>query len=209
MSLVAIHRSCCRCRWFRVPIAIQQFYGKLFFMKSPLSHFYHGLLADRMVFALNKVDLVYPGQKDWHPLANLPSPEQERNIQGRIRDVQQKIREALPSWHGTVIGYSANNYYNLPQLFSVMLDAVPQQRQWVLASRKALADFMERVDPQLLSSVEKEVPIRRKPITPVQISFLTTGIWCCAVRLREEGGIRDRLDWVNGKNQYQRMETPP
>jgi len=121
-------------------------------------------LAERMVFALNKVDLVYPGETHWHPLANLPDPEQEQNIKARIRDVQKKIREALPTWRGTVIGYSANRRYNLPQLFSVMLDAVPEQRQWVLSSRKALADFFELVDTQLLSSVEGEVSIPKRHV---------------------------------------------
>ena len=107
-------------------------------------------LVNRMVFALNKVDLVYPGERDWHPLANLPSEMQEKNISARINDVKRKISEAAPSWEGKVIGYSAARRYNLPQLFSVMLEAVPQKRQWVLASRKALADFLEFVDPKLL-----------------------------------------------------------
>jgi MFS family permease len=44
---VAIHRSCCRCRRFRVPIAIQQFYGKLFYWQSTFKDFYHGLLGQK------------------------------------------------------------------------------------------------------------------------------------------------------------------
>ncbi|MFO7141456.1 GTP-binding protein HSR1, partial [Arthrospira sp. PCC 8006] len=107
-------------------------------------------LLDRMVIALNKVELVYPGETAWHPLANLPSEEQEQNINGRILDVQRKIREVLPTWKGTIIGYSAHKHYNLPQLFDAMMDAVPDKRRWVVASRKALADFLELVDPQLL-----------------------------------------------------------
>lgn len=105
-------------------------------------------LVDRMVFALNKVDLVQP--MDWHPLANLPSLDQENNIKARLYDVQMKVREALPRWKGTPIGYSAIKHYNLPQLFITMLDAVPRKRQWMLTSRKALADFLELVDPRLI-----------------------------------------------------------
>jgi uncharacterized protein len=107
-------------------------------------------LLKHMVFALNKVDLVYPGESAWHPLANIPSEEQEENINGRIKDVKKKILEVIPYWRGTVVGYSSSKRYNLPQLFSAMLDAVPQKRQWVVASRKALADFLELVDPELL-----------------------------------------------------------
>ncbi len=68
----------------------------------------HPKLLERMVIALNKVDLIHPGETHWHPLANLPSEEQEENIKGRIRDVKRKIREVLPNWRGKIIGYSAN-----------------------------------------------------------------------------------------------------
>jgi uncharacterized protein len=107
-------------------------------------------LLERMVIALNKVELVHPGETAWHPLANLPSEEQEEHIKGRIRDVQRKIREVLPNWQGKIVGYSVNKRYNLPHLFDAMMDAVPEKRRWVVASRKALADFLELVDPQLL-----------------------------------------------------------
>lgn len=124
----------------------------------------HPRLLERMVIALNKVDLVHPGEAAWHPLANLPSEEQEENIKGRIRDVKIKIREVLPNWQGTVVGYSANKRYNLPQLFDAMMDAVPNKRRWVVASRKALADFLELVDPQLLPPEKRrQTSIHQQP----------------------------------------------
>ena len=120
-------------------------------------------LLNRIVFALNKVDLVHPGTEAWHPLANLPSDEQEENIKKRIGDVSNKILEILPEWKGEIVGYSAEKRYNLPKLFSVMLDAVPLERRWVITSRKALSDFLELVDERLLpeginvkKSVKKE-----------------------------------------------------
>lgn len=105
-------------------------------------------LIKNMVIALNKIDLVYPG--DWHPLANMPSEEQENNIEGRIRDVRSKIRAVVPQWSGSIIGYSADKRYNLPQFFALMLDSVTTKRQWVVASRKAIADFLDLVDPRFL-----------------------------------------------------------
>jgi len=107
-------------------------------------------LVDRMVFAVNKIDLVYPGETAWHPYANVPSEEQERYIKARLYDIQVKVKQAVPSWHGTVVGYSAKRKYNLPQLFLSMLNAVSEKRQWVFASRKSLADFLELVDKRLL-----------------------------------------------------------
>jgi predicted GTPase len=130
------------------------------FVQEKLANEVRGIkadLAERIVFALNKVDLVHPGETAWHSAANLPTPEQDTNIKARIRDVQKKITEALPAWKGSVIGYSAKKRYRLPQLFSVILDAVPEERQWVLASRKALADFFELVDADLLASLPPDL----------------------------------------------------
>ncbi|MEC4804643.1 MAG: GTPase [Jaaginema sp. PMC 1079.18] len=121
----------------------------------------HPKLLERMVIALNKVDLVYPGEMHWHPLANLPSEEQENNIKGRIFDVQRKIREVIPNWQGQIVGYSANKRYNLPHLFNAMMDAVPNKRRWVVASRKALADFLELVDPRLLPQNKKREKVEK------------------------------------------------
>ena len=130
----------------------------------------HPKLLERMVIALNKVDLIYPGETHWHPLANLPSEEQEENIKGRIRDVQRKIHEVLPNWRGRIIGYSANKRYNLPHLFDAMMDAVPNKRRWVVASRKALADFLELVDPQLLTPEKRPPRYQNKQSLPAKMS---------------------------------------
>lgn len=107
-------------------------------------------LPRRIIFALNKVDLVAPGQTAWHPHANIPSEEQEKNIQARIKDVHKKMTQAIPRWEGTVIGYSAEKRYNLPHLFATMLDGVSLKRRWVVSSRKSLADFLELVNPAYL-----------------------------------------------------------
>lgn len=107
-------------------------------------------LLNRIVFALNKVDLIHPGATDWNPLMNLPSDEQEINLTLRIEDVERKVKEILPEWSGKIIGYSAEKRYNLTKLFSTLLDAVPVTRKWVVTSRKALSDYIEFVDDRLL-----------------------------------------------------------
>lgn len=78
--------------------------------------------------------------------------------------MQKKNREVLPNWKGKIIGYSAHKRYNLPHLFDAMMDAVPNKRRWVVASRKALADFLELVDPQLLPPEKRrERAINQQP----------------------------------------------
>ena len=107
-------------------------------------------IVNRIVFAINKVDLVHPGADAWIKRANLPSEEQEENIKNRIIDIQEKMQQALPNWNGSIVGYSAEKRYNLPQLFSCMLDSVSKKRKWVISSRKSLANYLELVDPTLL-----------------------------------------------------------
>jgi len=131
-------------------------------------------LIKRMVIALNKVDLVHP--MDWHPYANMPSEEQEENIKRRIYDVTRKVREVIPDWNGKIIGYSADRRYNLPQLFATMLDAVPMKRQWVVASRKAIADFLEFVHPSLLPPDRVPVQSSRKTIRKPKMSELVASM---------------------------------
>lgn len=113
-------------------------------------------LIKRIVFALNKVDLIHPGQSEWNPLMNLPSEEQEVNIIERVKDVEEIIKEIIPEWNGQIIGYSAEKNYNLTKLFKIMLDAVPEERKWVVASRKALSEFIELVDDRFLPEELKE-----------------------------------------------------
>ncbi|XWK89224.1 MAG: GTPase [Phormidium sp.] len=136
----------------------------------------HPQLLNRMVIALNKVDLIYPGETAWHPLANLPSEEQEDNINGRIADVKRKIREVLPHWQGKIVGYSANKRYNLPHLFDAMMDAVPNKRKWVVASRKALADFLEYVDPQLLPLEKRRERLQNQQPRPSKMSDIVANM---------------------------------
>ena len=90
------------------------------------------LNISRSVFAVNKVDLVYPG--NWNDSANFPSDEQVKTIQLIIESVHSKIREVVPSWHGNVIGYSAHRGYNLPLLLTEIIAAAPIEKQHLFSS---------------------------------------------------------------------------
>ncbi|NOQ27118.1 MAG: GTP-binding protein HSR1 [Bacteroidales bacterium] len=113
-------------------------------------------LINRIVFALNKVEIIHPGQSDWNPLMNLPSEEQEVNIVERVKDVEEIIKEIIPEWNGQIVGYSAEKKYNLTKLFKIILEAVPEERKWEFASRKALSEFIELVDDRFLPEELKE-----------------------------------------------------
>jgi predicted GTPase len=121
--------------------------------------------VDKLVFALNKVDLVSPGQDAWNPHFNIPSEEQQRNIEGREADVREKIAEVLPAWHGLTIAYSAVKRYRLSTLFRGMLEAVPETRRWVLGDRMDLASYEDLIDKNVLEAVRND-PSRFRPGDP-------------------------------------------
>jgi len=108
----------------------------------------------KLVVALNKVDLVDPGERSWNATFNVPGEEQEENIRGREQDIRAKLQEVVPQWSGATIAYSAIRRYRLPTLFRTMVEAVPAQRQWLLGDRMNLADYEELVDAQALQAVK-------------------------------------------------------
>lgn len=108
----------------------------------------------KLVVALNKVDLVDPGERSWNPKFNVPGEEQQTNIEGREEDVRAKLREVAPDWPGATVAYSALRRYRLSALFRSMVDAVPAERQWLLGDRMNLASYEELVDKRALQAVK-------------------------------------------------------
>lgn len=111
-------------------------------------------LADRLVFGLNKIDIVHPPD-GWNLLGNYPSEEQRRNIKGRLDETRKKIAEILPGWDGPLVQYSAFRWYNLEVLFEAMLTAVPKERRWVLGTREAVANYLAKVNPEIREAVSR------------------------------------------------------
>jgi small GTP-binding protein len=103
----------------------------------------------RMVFALNKVDSVHPGQAHWNREFNLPSPEQDANIAGRVANVREFLHSAfgrdLP-----VVEYSALQRYRLDELLHEMLLAAAGKRRWLLEASADVAKYEDLVDADVL-----------------------------------------------------------
>lgn len=107
----------------------------------------------RLVIGINKIDLIQPGC--WNEKYNIPSAEQEKNIKIKVDDVMQKIGKVCHISLERIIPYSALRWYRLENLFGGMLDACPDERAWVLYSRGKLADYLSRVDPEVLRSLKR------------------------------------------------------
>lgn len=95
-------------------------------------------LRERLVVGINQVDLVQPGR--WIEEFNVPSEEQEKSINRKIRDVKAKLQYVgvKPNF---IVPYSAARGYRLTQLFGAMLNACPDERAWILDGRKKISPY--------------------------------------------------------------------
>jgi len=108
------------------------------------------LNPQRLVIAINQVDLLQPGA--WDREINLPSAEQEETIRQRRADVVQKLKKVIKLEDRQIIAYSAMTFYNLDALVESMLKACDDSRLWLLQDRFSYADFTAlinvRSDPE-------------------------------------------------------------
>jgi predicted GTPase len=113
---------------------------------------------ERMVFALNQVDLVEP--LDWNERMNEPSAEQARNLSIILSDRKEKL-EKIVGRPITMIDYSARKKYNLQELFTALIEACPRRRAWIFSILKGfhVDDWMpDEVRAQLQRMLGRRTP---------------------------------------------------
>lgn len=109
-------------------------------------------LEGRLVICANKADILEPAE--WHTEANMPSQQQEENLNKRIADIRKKLCKYIPDLvEDRIIFYSAKKRYRLNDVFVAMMDACPDKRAWVLETRFEIADFRELVNPEILKKL--------------------------------------------------------
>lgn len=104
-------------------------------------------LHERIVVGLNQIDLVQPGQ--WIEEANIPSPEQEENIEKIIQARLSSIQKTCPMKSSQIVAYSAKRRYHLIHLFLAMMSQTAGEA-WVLDAKKNIADWSSFVNPKYL-----------------------------------------------------------
>ena len=110
-----------------------------------------GPLADSLVFGLNKAEAV---SANWRHHGNVPSEDQIKNLELAERHFTDTMRQVLPRRSSLrVTTYSALQFYNLPRLFAMLMEAMPKKRRWVLEQRMDLANFVEKADPRFVAGV--------------------------------------------------------
>jgi uncharacterized protein len=88
---------------------------------------------DKIVFGISQADLVEP--LDWRESYNIPSRAQEDNLKAITQDRRARLASVIGR-DPTMIYYSARYGYNLEQLFSALIDACPEKRQWIFLGLK-------------------------------------------------------------------------
>lgn len=111
-------------------------------------------IIEKVVFAANKVDRIYPGEQAWIPQANMPSREQDQTIVLYTNFLRDALRHEVPSVEESVVCYSATRRYNLDILMEKIGAHAPDQRAWMLGRIAEVADFRDLVDPRMLAWIE-------------------------------------------------------
>jgi predicted GTPase len=93
---------------------------------------------DRMVFGINQIDIVEP--MDWSPKTNLPSLEQEANIEAIVLDRKGRLAPILGR-QIDVVPYSSKTKYGLQELFTALIGSCPKGRSWIFSVIKNFGPY--------------------------------------------------------------------
>jgi predicted GTPase len=167
-------------------VALDQMYLK------QLSRFH-----ERIVFGLNQVDLLEP--MDWDQSINLPSRRQLENLEVIIADRSAKLRSALGR-DVRVIPYSARCRYNLPVLFSAILDSCPANRAWVFDAMKGFR-YDDFVPAHLREIVARKLSERASQSSAPQPGDETGPLVVPAPGLPGTGSARDSNGQLHGTSE--------
>jgi len=115
--------------------------------------------SSKMVFGLNQVDLIEP--LNWNTLSNLPSNEQEHNIQEIEKDRLRKIQSVIERDDIKLIPYSAKARYHLPHLFTAIVTSCEPERAWVFESLKNF-QYDDWLTDEARDEAHKELKKRQK-----------------------------------------------
>jgi uncharacterized protein len=110
-------------------------------------------LKARLVVGLNQIDLIRPGE--WSDEHKLPSPEQDKSINQRVKSIKRLLKEVGVKPHSIVV-YSAEREYRLTHLTRAMIKACPIDRVFLLRDRldiERMAESMSRTHSATSASI--------------------------------------------------------
>ncbi|HEX8228619.1 MAG TPA: GTPase [Chloroflexia bacterium] len=118
---------------------------------------------NKLVFGVNQVDLVEP--VNWDTKINLPSREQEANLDIILKDRRAKI-ESVVGRQVKMVAYSAKHKWQLQELFTALVESAPQRRAWIFGALKAFRpeDFLpDAAREGIMQLLEQQKSQKRGP----------------------------------------------
>ena len=112
---------------------------------SRLGHFH-----SKIVFGINQIDLVEP--LDWNARYNIPSEEQERNVDEIVADRKSRMEQVLGR-KVEMVPYSSKTGFNLQNLFTKLVFAAPEERSWIFDSLQGF-NYRDFVRAEVLDEIE-------------------------------------------------------
>lgn len=106
----------------------------------------------KIVFGLSQADLVEP--MDWNSSVNLPSVEQERNLEVILQDRKEKIQSITGS-EATMVAFSSKHGYQLQELFTTIITSCPPERAWIFESLQGF-HYTDFIPKEVLATLEKK-----------------------------------------------------
>lgn len=111
--------------------------------------------AKKLVIAINKADLIYPGESSWNHEFNLPSDEQRQRYGELDQYIREKIYAVLPTWSGNIEIYSATKRYRLEQLMTAIVNAMEQKKKWTLGEKADVASSKELLPKEYQAYIDE------------------------------------------------------
>lgn len=126
-----------------------------------MSTFLRSEIVDSIVFAINKSEHMHP--EDWNSSVNLPSCEQQINLERFCETVRIAIQEKFPSWNGTIVYYSARKQFRLDELLEQMIISASPDKRLSVARAADPKSYEEHVgDKRALEVAQKMLRNRER-----------------------------------------------
>lgn len=120
-----------------------------------ISTFSDADMINRIVFGVNKAEHMHP--EDWNDSINLPSNEQQVNLQKFSITVKNAIHEKFPEWQGNIICYSAKKQFRLDELLEQMLMAAAPERRLKVVRAADPERYEDKVQDKRALQVAKKM----------------------------------------------------
>ena len=112
-------------------------------------------IINNIVFGVNKAEHMHP--EDWNDAVNLPSAEQEKNLEDFCLTVKRAINEIFPNWNGTIRYYSAKKHFRLEEILEQMINVASPDKKIDVLRVAEPKSYEEKIKDKRALDVAKKI----------------------------------------------------